>query len=209
MVQQGTFRADLYYRLRYLSVVVPAVRDRGDDWELIASYFLNHLRTKHRTDKRLSDESRETMRAYGWPGNVREVHSVIDTGFHLSNGPQIEPQDFALQLEQVTRADQLHPTAVAPRRAPQRCGTGNRTPRLRPPEQRHRQAVPLDEERRRDPPEREAFLPDWAGRRTSRGLIPRAFERPPRSSLLYRRRWARVTIGATDAGRVVYPIRAK
>ena len=71
MVQQGTFRADLYYRLRYLSVVVPAVRDRGDDWELIASYFLNHLRTKHRTDKRLSDESRETMRACGWPGNSR------------------------------------------------------------------------------------------------------------------------------------------
>ena len=114
MLQQGTFRADLYYRLRYLSVVVPAVRDRGDDWELIASYFLHHLRTKHRTDKRLSDESRETMRAYGWPGNVREVHSVHDTGFHLSNGPQIEPQDFALQLEQVTRADQLQriPTAL-------------------------------------------------------------------------------------------------
>lgn len=67
MVKQGTFRADLYYRLRFLSVVVPPVRDRGEDWELIASYYLDQLRAKRRTDKSLSEESREMMRAYSWP----------------------------------------------------------------------------------------------------------------------------------------------
>lgn len=107
MVQQGTFRADLYYRLRYLSVVVPPVRDRGADWDLIASYYLNQLRAKRHTDKSLSDASREMMAAYAWPGNVREVRSVVDTGFHLSDGPRIEPRDFAQQLEVIARADQL------------------------------------------------------------------------------------------------------
>jgi transcriptional regulator with GAF, ATPase, and Fis domain len=113
MVQQGTFRADLFYRLRCLSVVVPPLRDRGEDWELIASYFLEQLRAKRRTDKSLSEESREMMRAYPWPGNVREVRSVIDTGFHLSNGPRIEPRDFAQQLESIARADQLGRIPIA------------------------------------------------------------------------------------------------
>lgn len=113
MVQQGTFRADLYYRLRYLTVEVPPVRSRGEDWELIASYYLEQLRAKRRTTKSLSEESREMMRSYSWPGNVREVRSIIDTGFHLSNGPSIEPRDFARKLEVIARADQVGRIPVA------------------------------------------------------------------------------------------------
>ena len=113
MVEAGTFRADLFYRLRCLNVTVPPVRARGDDWELIASYYLDQLRAKRRTDKSLSDESRTMMRDYPWPGNVRELRSVIDTGFHLSNGPHIEPQDFAQQLEGAARRDQVRRIPLA------------------------------------------------------------------------------------------------
>ena len=113
MVAAGTFRADLFYRLRCLHVTVPPVRARDDDWELIASYYLDQLRAKRHTDKSLSDESRMMMRDYPWPGNVRELRSVIDTGFHLSTGPCIEPHDFAQQLEGAARRDQVRRIPLA------------------------------------------------------------------------------------------------
>lgn len=113
MVASGAFRADLFYRLRCLHVVVPPVRERDDDWELIAGFYLDQLRMKRHTDKSLSDESRSMMREYSWPGNVRELRSVIDTGFHLSNGPHIEPGDFVQQLEGAARREQLRHLPLA------------------------------------------------------------------------------------------------
>jgi transcriptional regulator with GAF, ATPase, and Fis domain len=107
MVESGAFRPDLYYRLRCLHVVVPPVRTRGSDWELIAAYYLERLRAKRGWDKRLSADARELMGNYAWPGNVREVKSVIDTGFHLSTGELIEPRDFLEQLESLSRTEQL------------------------------------------------------------------------------------------------------
>lgn len=113
MVAAGTFRADLYYRLRYLNVVVPPVRLRGNDWELIADYYMDQLRRKRSTAKRLSDDALEMMRQYSWPGNVRELRSVVDTGFSLSGGPCIEPVHFAEQLEQTARTEQLRRIPIA------------------------------------------------------------------------------------------------
>jgi transcriptional regulator with GAF, ATPase, and Fis domain len=112
MVESGAFRPDLYYRLRCLHVVVPPVRVRGNDWELIAGYYLDRLRTKRGCDKRLSTDARALMSNYDWPGNVREVKSIIDTGFHLSDGELIEPSDFLEQLETTSRAEQLRRVPV-------------------------------------------------------------------------------------------------
>ena len=107
MVESGAFRPDLYYRLRYLHIAVPAVRVRGNDWELIAKHHLDSLAEKRGSHKQLSDEAKALMQGYAWPGNVRELRSIVDTGFHLSTSNVIEPQDFAEQLEGVARADQL------------------------------------------------------------------------------------------------------
>jgi transcriptional regulator with PAS, ATPase and Fis domain len=107
MVQAGTFRADLYYRLRYLHVAVPPVRERGDDWELIASYYLSRLATSAGMRKGLSADARAMLGEHQWPGNVREVRSVIDTGFYMSEGDVIRPTDLAEALETATRREQL------------------------------------------------------------------------------------------------------
>ena len=107
MIAAGTFHADLYYRLRYLQLRVPAVRERGDDWELIADYHLRRLGARRSSMKRFSEESRSVLSEYPWPGNVRELVSVVDTGFHLSDGPTIEPAHFSEQLEEVAREEQL------------------------------------------------------------------------------------------------------
>ncbi|HEY5061039.1 MAG TPA: sigma 54-interacting transcriptional regulator, partial [Gemmatimonadaceae bacterium] len=115
MVESGAFRPDLYYRLRCLHVAVPPVRARGNDWELIAGYYLDQLRAKRRCDKQLSNDARTLMSNYDWPGNVREVKSIIDAGFHLSDGGLIEPRDFVEQLETLSRTDQLRRVPLARR----------------------------------------------------------------------------------------------
>jgi transcriptional regulator with GAF, ATPase, and Fis domain len=112
MVSSGAFRPDLYYRLHGLHLVVPPLRERGSDWDLIASYYLEQLMAKRGWNKRLSSEARALMGSYTWPGNVREVKSVVDTGFHLSDGDVIEPRDFIEQFQNASRAEQLRRVPV-------------------------------------------------------------------------------------------------
>ena len=102
MIEQGTFRPDLYYRLRHLRICVPPVRARGTDWGLITQHFLAEQRDQSEIDKRFSLRAQDLLAAYHWPGNVREIRSVVDTGFHMSDKTIIEPSDFAEALERVT-----------------------------------------------------------------------------------------------------------
>ncbi|MBP6667945.1 MAG: sigma 54-interacting transcriptional regulator [Gemmatimonadales bacterium] len=102
MIEQGTFRPDLYYRLRHLRICVPPVRARGADWGLITQHFLSEQRDQNEIDKRFSLRAQDLLAAYHWPGNVREIRSVVDTGFHMSDKTIIEPSDFAEALERVT-----------------------------------------------------------------------------------------------------------
>jgi transcriptional regulator with GAF, ATPase, and Fis domain len=103
MIASGKFRADLYYRLRPLHVHVPPVRARGDDWEMIADYYLDCFNRQARVSRELSLEARRALRTHRWPGNVREVKSVVDTGFHICTGAQIAPEDLAGALEVAAR----------------------------------------------------------------------------------------------------------
>ncbi len=106
MVITGKFRADLYYRLRFLQTHVPPVRERGNDWELIARYYLNRLCKKHGVSKMLSNDSVRELRLHTWPGNVREVKSCVETGFHTSIDGMITPRDIGDALEAVARDEQ-------------------------------------------------------------------------------------------------------
>lgn len=99
MLAGGRFRADLYYRLRYLHVSVPALRNRGDDWELIARYYLRRANSTNGIVKRFSPAALTQLRAHRWPGNVREVQSVVDTGFHLSTNQIISPAELGDALQ--------------------------------------------------------------------------------------------------------------
>jgi transcriptional regulator with GAF, ATPase, and Fis domain len=107
MVALGRFRADLYFRLRYLHLTVPPVRARGSDWELILEYYLSCLRAAHTVSKQFSPEARTRLATYDWPGNVREVRSLVDLGFHASAGETIETADFIEALETLSREEQL------------------------------------------------------------------------------------------------------
>jgi len=106
MVQQGKFREDLYFRLHRLKVHVPALRERGRDWELIADYLLDNLARNGTAPKRLARDAVAHLRGYAWPGNVREVRGCVETGFYMSRGSEIELCDLADALEETARLQQ-------------------------------------------------------------------------------------------------------
>jgi len=83
-VEEGRFRADLYYRINVVSVDVPPLRERPGDVEILARYFLGEL--SRRLGKEIDDfspDALERLAAYPWPGNVRELRNVIERGLLL------------------------------------------------------------------------------------------------------------------------------
>jgi DNA-binding NtrC family response regulator len=105
------FRYDLFFRLRHFQLAVPPLRERGDDWRLIAESCLHRLTAKYGVAKRLSPRAQSVLGAYGWPGNVRQLISVISTGYALADDDQIEPEDFENLIDQ--RRDQAPPPALS------------------------------------------------------------------------------------------------
>ena len=78
MVQEKTFRADLYYRLNVLNVNVPPLRDRVEDIQPLARYFVQLCNKKYGFTKHLTPEAVAVMEGYSWPGNVRELRNTVE-----------------------------------------------------------------------------------------------------------------------------------
>ena len=79
MVQNGTFRLDLYYRLNVIELKIPPLRQRRDEIPLLAYRFLQEFNERYGTHKELSPEVIESFRAYPWPGNIRELRHVVES----------------------------------------------------------------------------------------------------------------------------------
>ena len=78
MVEQGTFREDLYYRLNVINIRVPALRERKEDIPLLAEFFLNKASEKGGPKKILTKRALEKLYDYPWPGNVRELQNEME-----------------------------------------------------------------------------------------------------------------------------------
>ncbi len=95
MVREGTFREDLYYRLKGLSIELPPLRERPDDIEALALGFLERYALESGTPaKSLSRETVAMMGRYAWPGNVRELENVVRSVALFADTPTIEPHHF-------------------------------------------------------------------------------------------------------------------
>ena len=89
-VQNGTFRNDLYYRLRVIELSIPALRERPDDIPALAEYFFKQLRHRINTPvKRIGDSAMRALVSYPWPGNVRELRNVIERGLVFAFGDEL------------------------------------------------------------------------------------------------------------------------
>ena len=100
MVENGTFRKDLFYRLNVVNLRLPSLRDRREDIPLLAAHFLDRLSREHGTKFTLSDEALRTMMRHDWPGNVRELENSVERACALSSGPVLHLGDLPTQLQQ-------------------------------------------------------------------------------------------------------------
>ncbi len=122
-MENGAFRSDLYYRLGGVSLHVPSLRERVDDIPLLAEHFLARGERDFGTVRRLSNDARELVRAYSWPGNVRQLENTLrrlmvtaseaeigraDVEAVLSNQPAMEPLKGGGEGEKLTASVARH-----------------------------------------------------------------------------------------------------
>jgi formate hydrogenlyase transcriptional activator len=86
-IAQGTFRADLFYRLNVFPIHLPALRDRSSDITLLVEYLIERYAQKAgKRFRRVSKETLDLFKGYSWPGNVRELQNVIERAVILCEG---------------------------------------------------------------------------------------------------------------------------
>jgi transcriptional regulator with GAF, ATPase, and Fis domain len=99
MVSEGTFRADLYYRLNVITIEIPPLKQRPDDIEILAKYFLARQSAFYNEpEKTLSSETKKLFVNYSWPGNIRELANVIERAYVLTIGNEIQPSALPMEL---------------------------------------------------------------------------------------------------------------
>jgi two-component system, NtrC family, response regulator AtoC len=96
MVKEGSFREDLYYRLRVLPVELPPLRQRGGDLPILLRLFLDQYRAEFRKNvSAASPAAVAQLGLYPWPGNVRELKNAVERAVLLAEGPVLGPDDFS------------------------------------------------------------------------------------------------------------------
>jgi two-component system response regulator PilR (NtrC family) len=91
MVANGTFREDLYYRVSVIPIQVPALRERRDDVELLANHFLKKYSVAaQKSILRISQESLDALKAFEWPGNVRQLENAIERAVAMEMGNELK-----------------------------------------------------------------------------------------------------------------------
>ena len=104
MVEDGTFRKDLYYRLNVIPIHLPPLRERHEDIPLLVQSFLDKLGSEQvppRTDVVFSQEAMRRMMAFSWPGNIRQLENLIERALALTPGrTQIDVSDLPQEVQQ-------------------------------------------------------------------------------------------------------------
>jgi len=99
LIQEGRFRADLFYRLNVVRLHTPPLRERVDDIPLLVAHFIEKYNDKHgRRIQGATADTQALLIAYRWPGNVRELENVIQRAMILANGERLEVGDIAAEI---------------------------------------------------------------------------------------------------------------
>lgn len=99
-IANGKFRQDLYYRLNVIAFSIPPLRDRITDVPLLVEHFLKRLNESHRRKKVVTKEVLQALTAYKWPGNVRQLESVIERAYVMCEGDTIGLDQMPEEVKQ-------------------------------------------------------------------------------------------------------------
>ncbi|GHH97736.1 sigma 54-interacting transcriptional regulator [Neobacillus kokaensis] len=103
MVEEGTFREDLFYRLNVIPIQIPPLRERTEDISLLAFHFLQQLNEKYNRNYHLTPDAVNVLEFYSWPGNVRELQNIIErlvvTADHAAIDAEFVSQFLSLGYE--------------------------------------------------------------------------------------------------------------
>ena len=112
MVEEGTFRNDLFFRLNVVMIKLPKLRERIEDIPLLAQYFLQkYLPNKHKATH-FSKQSLKVLMNYLWPGNVRELENAVERATIVSSGEEIQIEDlpeYLLEKQKTASPNNLPP----------------------------------------------------------------------------------------------------
>ena len=111
-IRDGSFNENLYYRLNVMEIFIPPLRDRKEDIEPLAAYFLKkHLPASHKNISGFTEESMEILMNYSYPGNIRELENIIERAVILEKGPLITPDSLPRSIR-IFRIETFQPDSI-------------------------------------------------------------------------------------------------
>ncbi|MCU1305507.1 MAG: sigma-54-dependent Fis family transcriptional regulator, partial [Acidobacteriaceae bacterium] len=106
MIEKGTFRQDLFFRISTIPIRVPALRERVEDIPVIAEHLLRRISLDVlRPDVTLSSDAINALKSYSWPGNIRELRNTLERAVLLGNHNDLQREDIDFQFTR-TRSDE-------------------------------------------------------------------------------------------------------
>jgi len=116
MIEDGTFRKDLYFRLAVVKIEVPSLAQRRDDIMLIAKHFLVEFNDKFgKSFQSISPEADAALKAHGWKGNVRELKNIIERAVLMGEGTEMTPEHLGLHGQIPGMMDETGDASSLPR----------------------------------------------------------------------------------------------
>lgn len=108
-IKKGSFREDLYYRLRVVTLNIPSLKDRKEDIPELAQYFIGHFNKHYEqngNEVKLAPETLEWLCQYPWPGNVRELKNALEASIVLCDNGILQPEDLHISgLPQISQTE--------------------------------------------------------------------------------------------------------
>ncbi|HZY02857.1 MAG TPA: sigma-54 dependent transcriptional regulator [Anaeromyxobacteraceae bacterium] len=105
LMEEGTFRRDLYFRLNAIHIDVPPLRERRGDITVLVRHFVAEHNARHGTRKEVSASAMDVLTGYHWPGNVRELRHAVDRALVMADGDLIRSADLPAEVRGVGEAE--------------------------------------------------------------------------------------------------------
>ncbi|HVB28315.1 MAG TPA: sigma 54-interacting transcriptional regulator, partial [Terriglobia bacterium] len=104
LVQEGTFRPDLYYRLNVFRIALPPLRERREDIPLLVGHFIRKFTASmNKPVAGVSRDALDLLQRYDWPGNIRELENAVERAMVVARNSELQEDDFTLRLPHAAR----------------------------------------------------------------------------------------------------------